>query len=140
MPRNQKLAPLLHGRVVASVEPPALTATPPASPFAPSPAATWHVHLADGSILAVRTDGTAPSGVDHAAGASLVDVTQHGTELTLTLGPAAPSANAAAASALSAAPHVAAAAPASATLVFHTAEPAGCVMLRDGKGAMEYAD
>ena len=114
MPHNQKLAPLLAGRAVAAVEPPAPDAPAPASRFAPSPAATWHVRFADGSSLAVRTDGTAPQGVERAGGSVVADVVQKGTTLTL--------------------------AGQGGAIVFHTAEPAGCVMLRDGQGRMEYAD
>ncbi len=123
MSRNQKLAPLLRGRTITAVEPPAPAASAPASPFAPSPAATWHVRFGDGSSLAVRTDGTAPAGADGATGLAVQDVTQRGTTLTLGL----------------ATPPQPAASPAVA-LVFHTAEASACVMLRDAKGAMEYAD
>ncbi|GJG86499.1 hypothetical protein tb265_16800 [Gemmatimonadetes bacterium T265] len=117
MAHNQKLTPLLAGRVVAAVEPPSPAAPAPASRFAPSPAATWHVRFGDGSTLAVRTDGTAPTGADRAIGAAVSDVTQKGTTFTLVLG-----------------------APAAGSLLFHTAEAAACVMLRDAKGQMEYAD
>lgn len=123
MARNQKLTPLLAGRVVAAVEPPA-PAPAPASRFAPSPAATWHVRFGNGSTLAVRTDGTPPEGVEGGPGAAVTDVTQRGTTLALVLG-------AAAAGTAPGAPAV---------LVFHTAEPTACVMLRDAKGNMEYAD
>ncbi len=116
MPRNQKLAPLLAGRAVTAVEPPALDVPAPASRFAPSQAATWHVRFADGSTLAVRTDGTAPEGVERAGGGAVADVVQKGTTLTLTL------------------------AGTGGAIVFHTAEPSACVMLRDGHGKMEYAD
>lgn len=130
MAHQQKLTPLLEGHVIAAVEPPAPAAqtAAPVSPFAPSRAATWQVRFADGSTLGVRTNGSAPSGAEHAPGATVTDVTQHGTTLTLVLG-AAP-----------AAPAVAAADAAPEPLVFETAEAAACVILRDAAGTMAYAD
>ena len=116
MSPNQKLAPLLAGRTVVSVDPPAAPAAPPASPFAPSGESTWRVRFADGSTLAVRTDGTPPDGADGARNVPVVDVLQRGTRFTLALGGAG------------------------GRLTFRTAEPAACVLLRDGKGRMEYAD
>ncbi len=115
MARNQKLAPLLAGRPVAAVEPPALDDRAPVSRFVASPAATWHVRFGDGSALAVRTDGSAPQGADQGAGGKVASVEQKGTTLTLAL-------------------------EGGKAVVFRTAESAGCVMLRDAKGAMEYAD
>lgn len=136
MSRNQKLTPLLRGRDVAAVEPPARNAPAPASRFAPSQGTTWHVHFGDGSTLAVRTDGTPPEGLDRAEHTAVTDVSQRGTTLTLTLGAAASTSTSAApaAPAGTVAPHTPPA------LVFRTAEPAACVMLRDAEGRMEYAD
>ena len=130
MARNQKLAPLLAGRVIATVEPPAAQPAAPVSRFAPSAGATWTVRFADGSALTVRTDGSPPDGAERAGGAAVSDVTQRGTTLTLAL----------AAGASPNAPPSAAGAALAGALVFHTAEASGCVMLRDAKGAMEYAD
>ena len=115
--RNQKLAPLLAGRAVAGVDPPPAAVAPPASPFAPSAATTWRVRLGDGAVLTVRTNGTPPAGTERAATAAVVDVAQQGTTLTLLL-----------------------AGDPSRALVFHTAEPSACVMLRDAQGRMLYAD
>ena len=123
MSRNQKLTPLLGGRTVTAVEPPTPTAAAtPAPAFAPTQGATWHVRFADGSTLAVRTDGTAPAGADGAHGAAVTDVTQRGTTLTIAFGAGATGAKGGAA------------------LVFQTAEATACVMLRDAQGRMEYAD
>ena len=138
MSRNQKLAPLLAGRTIAAIEPPAPAAptTTPTSAFAPSPGTTWHVRFSDGSTLAVRTDGTGPAGADQAPTGPVADVTQHGTTLALAFGPAA-GANAGGTAGGNAA--VADPTPA-APLVFQTAELAACVMLRDPQGRMTYAD
>ena len=100
MRSNQKLTKLLKGRGIVSCT---------------RQAGTLRVTFADGSVLTVRTAAGVAATHDTAAGRTVQEVQQAGTDLALVL-------------------------KGGGSIAEKTAEETSCVMLRDKAGVMEYAD